>query len=1132
MRFQFNMYEHMNNIYSRFKFHILASLVLLTHFASAQVVNEKWPVVSPPFHQGFEQKVSGVELDFLPGLTNGQVALLARAKKGENELEFKTSLVNENYKQDVVSFVWSTSTSATLTKDNPGQFDFYFNDELLFTFKNHQDSSTADWVLTSDQSTLHFVTTEFAKDSEDAFGYMFLNVPKALLKLGTRQSIKIVGREQESMDWHMPFGIPVVSKQDVLAEPAIAKTPDGPKQRVRIELYHAGPPTNVQFKIDNEVVRAEPMKPGKRIFSLKLPPVQNEKAIQLEISIAGYSKTIHTVTLKPVRNYEVYFLPHSHVDIGFTHTQDDVEKLQWRNFDLGIELAEKTKDYPDGAQFKWNTEITWAIEGYLKQATPEKRERFLAAVRKGWIGLDALIASQLTGLQREEEMMNNQRFAVQLSDKYGFDVNTAMISDVPGYSWGSVESLAKSGVRYFSSGPNHMPHLPHGGYQVGHTMEAWGDVPFYWASASGKEKVLFWMTSHGYSWFHSWSVDILSKAGGDPILRHLSELENQGYPYDLVQLRYTIGNDNGPPDETMPDFIKEWNETYEWPKMRIATNKEMMVAFEERYGDQLPVHKGDFTPYWEDGAASSALETGLNRKSADQLTQAETLWTLMRPNEFPHQRFDDAWRNVLLFSEHTWGASISKSQPDSEFTKSLWDVKQGFAKDAAMQANQLVTEAIPTSSPDLVEAIQVINTTSWKRSELITIPSTWQLKGKKILDENGKQHASQRLSTGELIFVAKDIPALGAKKFFIKKGSSSIDSNTVTETSLSAQNVSLSLNSENGDFESITYTNSSGTQEIVQERDTLGFNAYWYSGLNKKNPQKQKSASFKIIEQGSVLNKIRVTSEAPGAKKLTREVALVQGMEEVFITNLVDKIRVTEDENVRFSFPFDIPDGEVKIDIPWATVQPEKDQLKGANKNFYSVQRWVDVSNDTFGVTMAPIEAPLLEIGDMNGQNWMGDMDIRPWIKKYESSTTLFSWTMNNAWFVNYKAFQEGKIPFNYVLRPHATFNDFETKKWGIGLTQPLIVVPIQKKAEIFKSPIQIKDFQNVLITSIKKSRDNSATIVRLFNPTNEEGVASFDPINIKALHACENKDLKGEKIADTISMAPWEVKTIWIEME
>ena len=99
-----------------------------------------------------------------------------------------------------------------------------------------------------------------------------------------------------------------------------------------------------------------------------------------------------------------------------------------------------------------------------------------------------------------------------------------------------VPGLAQTGIKYLSVGPNHMPQLAHGGYQVGHTIEAWGDVPFYWISPSGKEKILFWMSSHGYSWFHSWSMGNISWAGGAPILNFLDELEKQKYPYDMVQI--------------------------------------------------------------------------------------------------------------------------------------------------------------------------------------------------------------------------------------------------------------------------------------------------------------------------------------------------------------------------------------------------------------------------------------------------------------------------------------------------------------------------------------------------------------------------------------------------------------------
>jgi len=1124
------MYEHMNNVFSKKKF-LTAVLLVAVSTCFSQQSDPVWPVKNAGFLQGFELQVAGESLDFLPGLTNGQVALLTRANG--SSLEFQSSVVPGNYNEPYVSLVWSAAISKKL-QERPASFRMYINNKEYFTFFTHEDSLSANWAIKSGDADLTFVTTEITKPSLDAFGYMFLNIPTTEIRKGERISIKVEGGNQNSMDWYMPFGIPVTNEQHVLAEPALVRTSDGLRQRVRVEIKHAGKPTTIQLKLGDKIIERSHLTPGKRIFYLMHEAVNESKQVNLEIAIAGTSATMHRVVLNPIRKFEVYFLPHSHVDIGFTHKQADVEKLQWENLELAIDLAERTKNYPEGSRFKWNVEGTWAIEGYLKNASGEKKQRFLDAVEKGWIGLDALYASQLTGLQREEEMINNQRFAGKLSDQYGFNITTAMISDVPGYSWGMVESLAQTGVKYLSSGPNHMPHLPHGGYQVGHTLETWGDVPFYWTSASGKQKILFWMTSHGYSWFHSWSIDLLSKAGGDPVLKFLYELEKQKYPYDIVQLRYTIGNDNGPPDVTMPDFIKEWNGTYAYPKMRIATNREMMEAFEKRYGDKLPVYGGDFTPYWEDGAASSALETGINRKTADRLVQAETLSAMIGSPKDASARFDDAWRNVVLFSEHTWGANISKSQPESEFTKALWDVKQNFAINGQKQAEALIQDALESiaSEGTEVEAFQILNTTSWTRSNLVTLPANWNLKEIRITDENGEKIETQILSNGSVAFVAKNVPALSSRRYYIRKAKKKERVKALSEAyQLSSGNIKISFNQKTGDIASIRFK---GGPNLVNERDTLGFNAYWYGGLIKSNLQKQNNdPTFEVMENGKVLTKIRITSSAPGAESLIREVQLVNGLDEIYLTNVVDKKKVLKDENVRFSFPFDIPDGQVRIDIPWATVKPEGDQLKGANKNFYSVQRWVDMSNQNMGITLATLEAPLLEIGDMNGQQWMTDMAVRPWIKEYIPSETLFSWVMNNAWFVNYKAWQAGKIPFHYVLRPHAAFDDFKTKKFGIEQTQPLLAVPVAKDSEIIKPVLTLKDASNIIITSIKSSLDKKALIIRFFNPTDEAGKAAITWGRFKpaSLYISSAREQQVSPTGNTISLEPWQVQTLRVEL-
>src|SRR3990172_255616 len=221
-------------------------------------------------------------------------------------------------------------------------------------------------------------------------------------------------------------------------------------------------------------------------ISFFVAAVKTETQVKLALEIGGQVVAESREVLKPVRPWVLYFLSHSHVDIGYTHVQTEVEKKQWGYLEQAIELARSTADYPPEARFKWNSEGLWAVDSYLKQASPEKEGELIEAVRKGWIELDALYGNELTGLCRPEELFRLVDCARRLSKKYDLRIESAMISDVPGYTWGIVPSLAHSGVKYFSIGPNHI-------HRIGYTLADWGDKPFYWMSPSGEQKVLFWM---------------------------------------------------------------------------------------------------------------------------------------------------------------------------------------------------------------------------------------------------------------------------------------------------------------------------------------------------------------------------------------------------------------------------------------------------------------------------------------------------------------------------------------------------------------------------------------------------------------------------------------------------------------
>ena len=171
--------------------------------------------------------------------------------------------------------------------------------------------------------------------------------------------------------------------------------------------------------------------------------------------------------------------------------------------------------------------------------------------------------------------------------------------------------MRQAGVRYFSLGINYN--------DGGRTLPAWEDKPFYWLGPDGHEKVLCLLPYKGYALGHT------GYKLNEQLPDRLKQLEDKGYPYDVVQLRWNVGGDNGPPDQTLPDLVRRWNDEHAFPRLVIATTAEAFRALETRHSATIPAVRGDFTPYWENGACSTALETALNRTAAERLVQAETL---------------------------------------------------------------------------------------------------------------------------------------------------------------------------------------------------------------------------------------------------------------------------------------------------------------------------------------------------------------------------------------------------------------------------------------------------------------------------------------------------------------------------
>jgi alpha-mannosidase len=847
-------------------------------------------------------------------------------------------------------------------------------------------------------------------------------------------------------------------------------------------------------------------------LSILLPSgIGVESGCEVKITLRSERNEIfNSVTVPGKRQWTVYIYPHSHVDIGYTNTQENVEIIHKRNLINGIELAKKTEGYPEGARYLWNPEVLWPVERYLKTATPEEKQQIIDAVRKGYLHLDAGYIHTNTSSSADEELFEFFHQCKVMEDLTGTKIETLVQVDIPGMSWGVVPVAAKLGIKYCFA-------MNNGSDRVGLSTDL-SFRPFWWLGPDGESKILFLQpgsynpgaVAKGYAYWP------LMAGQTDPskliqivktdhprnnfidkyLAAKLPELEKADYyPYNIFAMSWAMA-DNTPIDADLPDAVKSWNEDYAFPHLVIASATDIMKTFEDKYGDQLPVLSGDFTEYWTDGLGTAAKQTGMNRSSKERLIQTETLWSMLHPGEpAPVSGFEEAWRNVILGTEHTWCYMDPKKQP---ITNDILKVKFGYFQKADEMSKALSAATLFSFTDTLSSKIGVFNTLSWSRGGLVHIPADRSITFSSIVDENGKYVESQRLSTGELLFFAGGIPPFGSRLYTLKKKKIKSSGYLANENILDNGIIKIVINPESGDISGLTFEN----HEFVDSQADCSVNSYRYLH-GDDSPDKAtgtKNVKITITENGPLLATVHIESDAEGCNGLSRDISLTKGQAFVEIKNIIDKQAILKKEGIHFGFGFNIPDPVTRVDIPWGIMELEKDQLPGANRNWIAFQRWLDISNNDCGVTFCSLDAPVFENGTMTANILGGATNSPKWIRKIQPSSTIYSWALNNHWHTNFPLSQEGLIQFRYRILPHNTkYDAVAANRFGLEQAQPLIMIPVKSSYEQ-KQVVSIKGSPAVFVSIINTDNSGRGMQIRLRSVSDKNEIVKLDWLISKPL--------------------------------
>ena len=625
----------------------------------------------------------------------------------------------------------------------------------------------------------------------------------------------------------------------------------------------------------------------------------------------------------------------------------------------------------------------------------------------------------------------------------------------------------------------------------------------------------------------------------------LTQFLRAGYLPDAVMIYGAYVDNAAIPDTGEAELIEHWNKEYEFPKLICASDAEYFGYIAKNFGEKLPVYRGDCGAYWEDGVGSTAHATTLNRHSQQILPAAETaaaLATLYAPqNRYPQEDFRNAWRNVMFYNEHTWGAHNSVSQPGREFVERQWEVKEGYASRANLDARNLLARGFNRLCQQInVEGDTVLafNWQNYVRSEPLEVEIN---SGQHLVElANGKpvplDLVSERDGWKRVRFLAQDVPALGYKGYAIRSLSPLDPRNNEKEpgTTIESKFYRLTVDLQTGAIKSLF--DKTEQRELVDVSAPYKLNEYLYVsggegsqilnftfGTPPANLIIDTPVAAEVVEnlKTPLGARIAVLTHCKNTPQIRSEYRVYDTLRRVDIVNTVEKTATRSKEGVYFAYPFaaEKPAFEVEIQNGW--LRPNEDQMPGACREWFTPQNLVHLRDGNFDVAWATPDAPLVCLTDINRGRWPDKLETK--------SGHVYGYVMNNYWFTNYRAEQGGTFQYRFSVTSGQALDRVALARFDADTRAPVLAYPFVStfSAAVAKAgrplPAASGSFlalnaPNLQIITFKEAEDHDGFILRVRETSgmNGEAEAGLPTFRLKEAWLCNGVEEPKQKLVST----------------
>jgi hypothetical protein len=882
---------------------------------------------------------------------------------------------------------------------------------------------------------------------------------------------------------------------------------------------------------------------GEARFSFDVPEWTG--SISGKLAIKGGKRKMFPVTLTAARKWTIFVVPHTHLDVGYTDYQGKVAEVQPRV--LG-QAAALIREHPD---FRFSMDGSWNLQQLLNTRPKAARDQIIDLIRNRKMAMPAQYCNLLTGYASLETLYRSLYFSNKLAGEYGLPFEYANITDVPTYSGSYPSVLAASGIKYWVAAANN-DRAPIFFY------DHWNEKsPFWWEGPDGK-KVLFWYSRHYMQVQTLFSLPPRLEAVRESLPVYLQAYSKPGYKPD-VALIYGTQVENTDLFPSTATFADNWNKSYAYPRLRYATFPDFFHYVEEHFGKDLPTYKGDGGGYWEDGIGSDAYFAAMDRRNQHRALSAEVLSTLTHSLDAnlnpPVGLFDDIWRNIILFAEHTWASYNSVSQPDHDETVKQLRVKDDRAERATLEIDDVMNRSLSQLADRIhvpSNTLVVFNSLNWRRDipvevDLLEHPTLTDLTTQKDVPLQVLEKKQRFL---RVRFLAKGLPAVGYKCFRITYGEQGGPIEQMTRGRM-VENRFYRVEADPQSGAVTTIYDKQLGRDIVDHRSPYQFGEYLYvtggdGDTQMINPfpalrpgkldvHPTSKANIVGVEHLPWGESLRTVSSDVNTPRIETEILLYNDEKKIQFRYRVHKDYTTAKEAVYFAFPAAVSQPDFLYANQQGWIDPAHDLMKGGSLEWFNVQNWMAVHDSNLAVGIVPLDAPLASFGDINRGMWPGEFKPK--------TGTIFSYAMNNYWHTNYRAGQSGDFTFRFTVTSGRTLDGASLSKLGMEEMRPAEVdyVVGQDKVGNPERPLPPEGAsflddtgKDIALITWKRAENGDGTVARLLNLTGRETTAElhFPRLQISSAHLCSGVEENTSQLAvedNTVKLSfrPFEVVTM-----